>query len=215
MVSREEEKIRFSLFFLSIWACVRSRRRRRNWRRVSDPSVIDVKRWVEEEKRRRTCENKKYVRVQTHTHTTVARVHYSCFLFIYLFLSHANVCMYKSKFGRPHDYIINLKLVSVVVPLSHPILRRVPSANRSIITWRRRRRRRSRRKKGERERARENWHACTLGIYLFLYREREQRIGDGERETERERERQRNSAADAASASSHHSVWLYLDEKQQ
>jgi hypothetical protein len=61
--------------------------------------------------------------------------------------------------------------------------------------------------------------ACSASIYFCI--EGEQRIDDREserkreREVEGERERQHSIAADAASASSHQSVCLYLDEKQQ
>jgi hypothetical protein len=60
---------------------------------------------------------------------------------------------------------------------------------------------------------------CSASIYFYI--EGEQRIDDREserakeRERSRGRERQHSIAADAASASSHQSVCLYLDEKQQ
>jgi hypothetical protein len=75
-------------------------------------------------------------------------------------------------------------------------------------------------KKSERERETERRNerktgiqACSASIYFCI--EGEQRIDDRESERERERERQHSIAVDAASASSHHSVCLYLDEKQQ
>jgi hypothetical protein len=58
-------------------------------------------------------------------------------------------------------------------------------------------------------------HVLHLSIYFCI--EGEQKIDDRERE-ERETERERHSTtlqSTPASASSHHSVCLYLDEKQQ
>jgi hypothetical protein len=61
--------------------------------------------------------------------------------------------------------------------------------------------------------------ACSASIYFCI--EGEQRIDDRESERasdgerEKQRERQHRITADGASTSSHHSVCLYLDEKQQ
>ncbi len=138
-----------------------------------------------------------YTYTNIYNHTTLF---YSS---IYLSLSLPS--MYKNNF----DYIINPRLVSVLFSR----LRRVPSANRSIITWRKEKGEREKKKKREKT----GIHACSASIYLFLYRGRtkNRRSRKREKNRKRERERQQNVAADAASASSHHSVCLYLDEKQQ
>jgi hypothetical protein len=55
-------------------------------------------------------------------------------------------------------------------------------------------------------------------IYLSIFVSRENKRSTIEKEKEKQKERtgrQHNSAVDAASASSHHSVCLCLDEKQQ
>ncbi len=65
-------------------------------------------------RRRGPCENRKYVRIQTHRHTIAL-----FFVLIHLSISFSN--MYKNKFDRSHDYIINPKLVSVLFSLSHPL----------------------------------------------------------------------------------------------
>ncbi len=81
------EKIRFSLFFLCI--CV-----------VEIDVLFRVQVLLassDERRRRRTCENKKYIRVQTH----IRILHYSF---------HPSISsMYKNNF----DYIINPRLVSI------------------------------------------------------------------------------------------------------
>jgi hypothetical protein len=68
-------------------------------------------------------------------------------------------------------------------------------------------------KKEKRNERKTGIQACSASIYFCI--EGEQRIDDRESERAKERERQHSIAADAASASSHHSVCLYLDEKQQ
>jgi L-amino acid N-acyltransferase YncA len=59
----------------------------------------------------------------------------------------------------------------------------------------------------------------VLHLSIFVLKENKGstigRASERERERSRERERQHSIAADAASASSHQSVCLYLDEKQQ
>ena len=119
MVSRKKERIRFSrsLFFsfllsgsmvvVEIGVLFRAQtllvasdgRRRRRSRKKEDEHV----------KTRNMC-----VYVQTHQHTIAL-----FFLSIHLSLSFSN--MYKNKFDRPYDYIINPKLVSVLFFLSHPL----------------------------------------------------------------------------------------------
>jgi hypothetical protein len=117
--------------------------------------------------------------------------------------------MYKNNF----DYIINPRLVSVLFSR----LRRVLGANRSIITRRRKEKGMKKKKKRKRRNGKKlaSMHVLHLSIYFCI--EGEQKIDDREREGERNRKRetQHNIAADAASASSHHSVCLCLDEKQQ
>jgi hypothetical protein len=75
----------------------------------------------------------------------------------------------------------------------------VPSANRSIITW----------KRNEREKKWEkNWHIDMFGIYLFLYwrRTKDRRSGERTRERKRSREGEKDSTALQPTLRAHHHI---------
>ena len=144
-------------------------------------------------------------------------LHYSFFLLIYLFLSptciKTNSPEHTTTSLIPNGKRLSLSL-SLCLSILSSILHRVPSANRSIITCKKKGEKRNKRKTGI--------EIDMFCIYLFLRcrRTKDRRSRERTRERERKRsggreKRQPSIAADAASASSHHSVCLYLDEKQQ
>ncbi len=123
-------------------------------------------------------------------------LHYSFFLFIYLFLSQTCIKTNSSEHTTT-SLIPNGKRPLFSIPSS--LLRRVPSANRSIITWKRKERKEMREKLAYRP---------VLHLSIFILKENKgSTIGRAsERKREREVEGEKDSTALQPTPRAHHHI---------